>query len=236
MAEPFLGDLDAVKNAVYGLLNISSDDDAFTEFADTAAEQIEDLVQYAVWAAQEWIINHAQPNWWIKQTGSLSWTGSDASNGGRYSALPSDFLKLYGEDDRSALRQPNGNRWGRQIDPESRFDARGRYFYVLDDALWITRGADPPSNLIAEYNYRYAQISASALDMSDFPVRWRPLIVAEAGVIARDYSWYPGTPENDAKMERNRKEWRDRIAVNARTSRQPRKIRSKPVAGHKWFV
>jgi len=230
-----LSTLNALKNGLYGLLNVSADDDAMTEFESTSGETVEDLLQYGLWAAQEWLINYAAPDSWVKDSSALTWTGSDSTTGGVYSALPSDFLRLYGDDDYSALHLLDGSRWGTLIDASRRYVGTGDQYYILNGSLWLTRGASPPAGLVMQYYYKYPSIAAGALDMTDFPDRYRPLILAEAACIARDHSWFPGTGEAYQKLENNRREWRNRISVNARLSRVARSVKSKPVRGTHWF-
>ena len=230
-----LSTLAGLRTAFYRLTNTASDDEGMVEFEGSANETVDYFLQHGLWAAQEYIIDFGNKYRWLKASAALAFaSGSDATTGGRYEALPADFLRLAGEDDFSALRTPDGKKWGRLIPVEHRYDVFGNCYYIRDDNIWICAGASPPSDVVMDYHWRLQLIAS--LTFTDFPREYRPLIVAEAAVLAMEEDWFSGTDEDKAALDRNAKAWRTKASRGMRRTQQPRKIKAKPVQGSHWFL
>ena len=148
--------------------------------------------------AQLWMLDNGYQGW-RQRSDALSWTGSDATTGGRYDDLPSDFLQLDGNRDRSALVQANGDRWGPQIDSKDD-NIKGNGFYILGEEIWLARSASPPSTLYMKYHYEHPAWTSTVT--IDFPMNARSLIVAEAADSAMNENWFIGDNEERAAINR----------------------------------
>ena len=231
-----LDTLAEVRNAFYRLLGTSSTDQAFIEHDTSTLEALYQHLTTGAWRAQRFLISAGMSDRWRKRSSAISWTGTEAADGGRYvalSTLAADFLRLSGDLRRSSLVEADGRRWGSQVEAED--DAlRGDRFYLKNNQLWITKGASPPTTLYLDYHYRHPEVTSSTTTF-DFPVDAMPLLVAEAASGALDESWVSGGQEMRQAVERNLERQRVNAKDVARQTREPRRMKSKPLANKRHF-
>lgn len=230
----------ALLRQFYHHLGTEATDDSLTEHDSETLEQAHRYLQFGLWNAQAYLVDLGLGERWRAVSAALdTWQGADTTDGGRYLAMNdagaffTRFLKMAGDDENSALREPNGTRWGREIDERQRFDVRGNYWYTLgDDQLWVARGAEPPSTLVADYYQRHAILEA--VTAIDFPEDLTPLITAEAAVLALGDAWVPIGPEQKAEIRASQSMWRKTAAKRKRT-RTPKRMRARQTYGtHFW--
>ena len=225
-----LAQLLSFQAAFYRLTDTDSTDDALTEHDASTLEAVNQFLQEGLDDAQDYLMACGLSDRWVKQaTAITSWSGADATDGGRYKALESDFFRLAGDYETSALRQINGDRWGRLIDAPDRFRMRGDRYYLLNEQLWLTRAAAPPSSVIYDYHFRLPALD-NVTDV-DFPIEDRPLIVACAAQRAMADSWLPGGAEMEAKIEKNVRVCEQRAFRRTRRSRAQRRLRARRGVG-----
>lgn len=174
--------------------------------------------------AQLWMLDQGYQGW-RQRSAALSWTGTDATTGGKYSALPADFLRAYGNKTRSALVEANGDRWGVQIDADEDY-LTGDLFYFRDDEIWLARDAAPPTTIYLAYHYMHPLWTASVT--IDFPLTSRGLLAPYAAWVAADDNWLPGGEEMLAKIERAVKKAEVMARKLSRQTKEPRRF-NKPV-------
>lgn len=232
-----------IKREFYRLTGTSAADGALSEHEANAGETLNRYIQYGLREAQSWYLNNVDPNRWLKTTSTLTWSGAESTDGGRYYDLPADFLRLYAKSDMSAIRQPSGERWGALIDPEVRH-IRGNYYYVnstyrsgdttATPRLWITRGAAPPSNAVLDYNYEHAEIQDDA-EAIDFPPEDILLVGVYAAWLAAEDALLPGGDAMRARIDAKRVKLEKRIYLRGRRTREPRRRRPQRPVGRKWI-
>lgn len=236
-----LTDLASLKRAFYRMMDTDPEDPALTEHDEASEEAVEQLLDHGLWDAQDWMIRKGLAERWVKTVdfpnwgsgADSDWQGADSTDGGQYAVLPDDFLRLAGDEQQSALREPNGDRWGRFIDWYNRDRAQGDFYWLQGNDLWIAEGADPPSDLQLDYHYR-APALTDGTD-ADFPVEVRPLIVAFAADRAVSESWPMGS-ERAGKVERILMKLKLRARKYGRRSRQPHQLRPTRTIGSHWFI
>lgn len=225
-----------IRLALLRLLAMSTSDGSLTEQQTTSGDTLNHFIQHGTWEAQNWYLSNVDPNRWRTRSPAItSWTGADATDGGRYKALEADFLRLYGSRERSALVEADGTRWGYLIDPMDRYEVRGNYYWIDNDRLWIAKNAAPPSSVYYEYTYRHPTF-ADDTTAPDFPVQDRPLIVAFAAEYAMQHPFFPGDDNLRVGIERNLKFWQTQCYVRGRRSREPRKVKAGNVIGTRWWA
>ena len=232
-----LASIAGFRSALYRLLGTSATDQALIEHDNDTLENVYLALTHGCWAAQRYMISAGMAGRWRKRSTAItSWSGSDAADGGRYTALPTDFLRLVGNrSGRSALRQASGETWGTEVE-ETEDTLRGAVYYLKNDQLWLGRGASPPGTIYIDYHFRHPEFT-SAIASFDFPLDARGLIVAEAAGFLVNESWVPGGPEMDRKVEKNLAKWRTTARDIARRSREPRRMRSDVTNnGPHWFL
>lgn len=220
------------RNAFYRLCGTESDDPELTLQGEGATEVVDLYLTDGSRNAQRWMLDMGYGGW-RKRSSALSWTGTDATTGGRYSSVPGDFLRAYGNERDSCLHKANGDRWGIQISPEDD-RLKGNHFYFRGDELWITRNASPPTTLYLEYHYVHPGWDGLADANIDFPKRARRLIVAEAANVAKEENWIPGASELETKIERALMRARSEARSIARLTKQPRQFRRARRIGNRW--
>lgn len=223
------------QRAFYRLTNTDSTDEALIE-QDTSGdlEAVNQFLQYGVDTAQDYLIDAGLTERWIKQaTAITSFSGTEAADGGRFKDLESDFRRLAGDDNNSALREITGTRWGREINFRDRFRVRGNKYWLQNDQLWIARGSSPPTSLIYDYIFRIPALSSSTID---FPTEDRYLIVAYAGQLAKEESWLPGGAEMETKIDRSVIICERRAFRRGRRTRTARRLRPKQTVGTHWML
>lgn len=216
--------------AFYRLVGTDSSDTALTEHGENTDDVAYQYLTRGCRTAQRNMLKMGYKGW-RQRSDALTWSGSDATRGGRYCALPSDFLRTFGNKRRSAIVEANGERWGEQIDVED--DERyGDYYYIRDDQLWITRNASPPTTAYLEYHYQHTAW-ASGITI-DFPTDARCLIVAEAANVAKEEDWLPGGAEMETKIERALIRAREEARGVARQTTQPREFKRPRRLANRW--
>lgn len=221
-----------LKRRFFRLLGTEPDDPMLSELGEDANEVVESYLTEGTREAQLWMLAQGYDGW-RKRSSALAWSGSDDADGGTYSDLPSDFLRAYGDGRESALRQANGDTWGRQITP--RDDIRvGNGYYFRGSQVWLTRRAQPATTLYLEYHYKHPDFTGLADGDIDFPVDARSLIPTYGAERAMEENWLPGGPELQAKVERALLK-AQRLALQvARQSKQPRQFRKAVRYGNHW--
>lgn len=218
-----------MREAFYRLCGTDANDQALVDQTESTNDVAYLYLTRGCRSAQRWMIDMGFSGW-RKRSTALSWTGTDATTGGRYSELPSDFLRAYGDDQRSALRQANGDEWGyEQMDGEFQ---KGNFYYFRDNQLWLGRNASPPTTLYLEYHYTHPKWDGTTT--IDFPMDARWLIVAEAANVAKEENWLPGGPELEVKIERALQRAREETRKIARVSKRPRQLRKAARVANHW--
>jgi hypothetical protein len=229
-----------LRRGLLRLLAMSTSDGSLAEHEATGGDTLNHFIQHGVWEAQSYLLSHVDPDRWRKRSSAITWSGADSTDGGRYVELASDFLRLYGNRERSALVEADGKRWGRQLDtPLDRYEVRGDYYWVdrtsNADRLWIAKAASPPTTLYYEYNYRHPTFSDDST-AAEFPSQHTPLIVAFAADYAAHHPFFPGGDELRGAIARNLAYWKASVYVGARRTREPRKVKSGNVIGTRWWT
>lgn len=231
-------DLDSVakvRYAFYRLVGSDENDTSLTEQGESTNDVAYVFLTRGTRAAQRWLLKQGYQGW-RKRSSALSWSGADATDGGRYSAVPSDFLRAYGNQKKSALVEANGERWGQEIHPENdHWEGDFYYFRGLaagGDGVWLTRRANPPTTVYLDYHYAHPVWSASVT--IDFPLQIRALAVTEAAACAKDDNWLPGGLDLEAKIERALQRARTEAMDFARPTKQPRELRKPARFGNRW--
>ena len=219
-----------IRAAFYRLTGTLSDDGALFENSEAVDEVADIYLTRGCRNAQRWLLKMGYGGW-RKRTTALTWSGSDAADGGRYATLPSDFLRACGSERESALQEANGDTWGQEVGARDT-KVKGDGYYVLGETLWLTRDASPPATLYLAYHYTHPAWT-SAVEI-DFPVDARALLVAEAANVAKEENWLPGGPEMEGKIERALMRAREEARDLARPTKQPRTFRKLPRIGNRW--
>jgi hypothetical protein len=228
-----LDTVDRIRQAFYRLVGTEEDDDLLTARDEAENEVAYIFITRGCRDAQRYMLDNRYEGW-HKRSAALSWSGTDAADGGRYSALPTDFLKAAGDDRESCLVQVNGNRWGREIQA-SESASKGDLYYFRGDELWLARTAVPRSPLYLEYYYTHPEWSDSLGDGNiDFPIDARSLIVAKAANVAKDDNWLLGSDELENKIYRALIAAEKEARSVARRSSKPRTFRKPYRAGNRW--
>ena len=223
--------------ALYRLTGTVSGDDGMEENGEDTDEVGYIYLTRGFRAAQRWLIARGLGDRWRKRSSALSWSGADSTDGGRYAALPDDFLRLTGVRASNglrsgALREANGDAWGQEIAAEDdRY--KGNFYYLKSDQLWLARDASPPTTLYLDYFYKHPAISAATVSF-DVPVDAVHLCVAEGANAAKEESWMEGGAEAEAKIERALARAQGEAVEIARQSRNRGKLRHRPVYGSRW--
>jgi len=227
-----LDTVDKHREAFYRLVGTESDDPALTDRGEETDEVVDLYLTRGCRVAQRWMLKMGYDGW-RERSSVLSWSGTDAADGGRYSDLPSDFLRAFGNQRVSALREADGRPWGVEMSAEDDF-RRGSFYYIRGEQLWIGHSAVPPGALYLAYHYRHPKWEGLTDNDIDFPMEARPLIVAEAANLAKEENWLPGGPEMERKIERARARAREEARDVARPTKQPRQMRQSRRVGNRW--
>lgn len=237
-----------IKRAFYRLLGIGPNDDALTEYDSEAEETVHYFIQHGLWNAQYWLLTNTPIKNWISAHGPIvtdgsgngttifDWSGSD-STGGQYVALPTDFIRLVGDEEDTALYTLSDFRgWGSEATQRKKHKWRGSSYYLENDRLYLALNARPKNNLYFDYYARHAELDDEA-DTLDFPIDIRPMIPAEAAVIALSESWLPFEDmDTSVKIINNLEYWRGIASSRGRRSRTPVKYRARHnPAGTNWL-
>jgi hypothetical protein len=179
------------------LLGIKSSDQGLTEQGEAVDQIFLQSLNEGYRSCQLWLIENGFRERWRKRTAAIAtWSGTDA-DGGRYvnlttgsSPQAADFLRLDGnQTDRSALVKANGDQWGVEVSPDEDW-ARGDYYYLKADQLWLARAASVPNPAYLRYYYAHPAIT-SATTTFDMPEQFRRLAVLEAAYSVMFEGWIP---------------------------------------------
>lgn len=225
-----LNTVDLIREAFYSLVNTDSTDQELQARGEATNERCDISLTRGCRKAQRFMLDKGYGGW-RKRSSALSWTGTDATTGGRYATLPADFLKAYGNKRVSALRKANGDQWGMEIDAYNDF-WKGNFYYFRGDEVWIGRTAVLPTTLYLEYHFLHPEWNDSVT--IDFPIEARPLIVAEAANVAKNESWLPGDIELEAKIIRELTSARDEARDIARRSKALMEFKRPRRYGNRW--
>ena len=230
-----LDTVDAFLAAFYRLVGTTEDDESLIEHGESENDVAFECLTAGCWEAQRYLLDQGFGGW-RKRSTALSWSGADLTDGGRYSDLPTDFLRAYGDNQgMSALTEANGRRWGVQITDEDGARKRGNAYFIRGEQVWLVPGASPPTTLYLDYHYRHAVWNDSLADGNiDFPMMARRLVVVEAAYIALDDSWLPGGPDLELKIVRARDNERRRAREVARQTKAPRSFKKAFRVGNHW--
>lgn len=211
----------------YRLVGSSSSDPSLVANGEAADEVAYGLLTRGCRNAQQWMLDNGYSGWQVRSS-ALSWSGGDDTVGGRYSALPSDFLRAFGDKKVSALEEADGKRWGQQTEDENDW-WEGDYWYLREEELWITKRAQPPSTLYLRYHHRHPVWSAGTT--IDFPLLGRPLIPAEAAFLATGEEWFVG---DAGQVMGARNAARDEVRRHMRRTHEPRQLKRPSRYGNRW--
>lgn len=226
--------------AFYRLTGFSDGDGSLSEHEVQSGDTVNSWLQEGLWEAQSWYLSNADPHLW-KRTIPLAVEEDDE---GKFVRLPGDFLRLYGDQENSAIRKPGSSRWGRLIPPEDgQRRAYASYWIENRDRLRFSRGTSVETGLVLDYNYRHPVLSSDdegddeegAYGVIDFPVEDRRLIVALAAEIASQHPSFPAGFERAMQIQRYADQLKTRIYTRARRTREPRKVRHPRGLGSHWL-
>jgi hypothetical protein len=224
-----------IKNAIYQLTGFSGSDGALSEHETNTGDALNRFVYQAMRDAQSWYLSSVNPNYWKKQSATLTFTDVQSTEGRYYSALPSDFLRLFGDEENSALRRPTGRRWGRLIDADRRNIRGSNYYWIENDQVSVARGATIPSDLVMDYTYLIPELTADGTAV-DFPQDDRVLIPAFAAVDISSWPMFPGDNELRQRLKDYLTDTQRQIYVRGRRTKEPRKVKHNPTFGQRWFI
>ncbi len=229
-----LTDRASLLRAFYRLTATSATDGALSEHDNTTNEAVYQHLQYGLNDAQQYLIRAGLSDRWVKESSTLTWSGTEATDAGRYVALESDFLRLAGDAGVSALHQPNGRRWGRLIEYRDHLRAGQNRYWLQNERLWITPGSNPPSDLEMDFIFRLPTLADSTT--IDFPEDDRPLVIAYAADSAQAEAWLPGGAEMRQNISANLRRRKDQAWSRARRTRRARKLRPSTMFGSHWHA
>lgn len=231
--------LDDFKNHFYRLTGTSAQDDALSEH-DGSESVLTELINRGASEAQTYMIEIGYDSFWLQSASVGTRSGADSTDGGTYIDLATDFYRLAGDDKDSPLRQPDGTRWGNQVDVRQRFRVTGNRWWVQGKEsgvgeqwqLWFAHSASVPSDL--EYWY-YPLVTVDDSTTVRFPTADRPLITSFAAQEAISESWFPMDSEAIGRLNRYHQRRMAAAWMRRRKSKTPRKSRPGNMIGsHYW--
>ncbi len=230
-----LDTVEKVRFAFLRLVDTEVDDPDLELHGETATDVIYVNLTRGFRAAQRWMIGQGYDGWRKRGSAITSWSGSDATTGGRFNAVPTDFLKAYGSKRRSALVKLNGDRWGTELEADDDL-RRGPHYYFRGgesgQEIWLARGAQVPSPIYLEYHYTHPTWTASVT--IDFPMDARALGVAYSANYAMQDAWLPGGQDLETKIARALRFAQTEARRLARPSKSPRQIKQPAHYGGSW--
>lgn len=228
-----LEDRAALRRAFYRATGSSASDEELIEHDAEDLEAVHQLLQYALWDAQEYLLSVGDPNRWVKSATLTGWTSE--ADGRRYLSLPSDFLRLAGDERLGALRDGDGREWGSLVQADMRLRAGDpSSYWIENERIYVGALASFPTTLTIYYHFRHAVLEADDTAI-DFPEEDRRLVVLFAAEQASSEPWFTG--DNDVKqgIRVALAEAKQKAARRARRTREPRKLRPPPGVGTHWF-
>jgi hypothetical protein len=226
-----------VKAAFFRLVGTESDDSELTLLGEGSSDVVEIALTSGFRSAQRWMLDNGYQGW-RKRSAAITWSGTDAADGGRYFTLPTDFLKAYGNKRISPLTEAGGKRWGGEQHPDyAQVKSNSFYFRGSNDAgmqIWLNRSATPPATLYLEYHYLHPSWTSLADADIDFPLEIRSLGVAEAANEAMVEAWLPGGQELEVKILRALGLAQKKAMRTVRQSKKAREMRPPSRFGNRW--
>jgi hypothetical protein len=219
--------------AWYRLVGTTSADAALAENSETTNAVCDLHLTHGIREAQQFLVSHGMSWRWKKRSSAItSWSGTDAADGGRYTSLPTDFLRLDATDSRSALVEADGTPWGTYVTLEYGQRQRGNLYYLKNGQLWLSKGAAPPASVYIDYVFAHPEFTGAVT--LDFPVDAAGLAIAYAAEDALGSAWFPHA-QNEARIIRNVEKWQRQASRVARRDRNPRRFRGPRVVGN-WML
>ena len=229
-------ELDSVEEHVrawYRLVGSISTDSALTDQGETAGDVAYIFLTRGCRAAQRLWLGFGYGGWRQRSDAAITWSGSDATTGGRYWALPTNFLRAAGNRRKSPLVQVNGDRWGRFVEDENE-EIKGDGYSIRGEQLWLARNALPPT-VDLEFHYQHPVWDDDLDDDDiDFPIDSRFLIVAKAADLAKSESWYVGGPEEKADLREALRDAKEEARKAVRQMRQQKRFQKKRRFGNHY--
>lgn len=220
-----------IVSAFYRMIGSVASDQSLTEQGESADDVAYLNLTRGTRIAQRYMIDQSFGGW-RQRSSALSFTGSDSADGGRYvTTMPSDFLRAYGSNRRSALVEANGDRWATET-IEDQDHLKGDHYYLKGSVLWLTRTANPPTTIFLDYHYKHPAWSSNVT--IDFPMEARHLIVAQAAACAIDDNWVSGGEEMEARVGRAVTKAQSEARGISRTTRQPKKFKKVIRFANRW--
>lgn len=221
-----------LRRAMYRLLGINADDEALVENGEAQNKVANDAVQNGIWLAQKFLIGLGFREW-LKDSAPLSFTAR--ADGTHAAPLPSDFLRLAGDERDGALYDADGRTWGGLIDARKKRQAGPRAYWIENGFVRLGRFASPPSGLYIEYHYRHPTLTDETA-VVDFPPDWAGMVAPEAAYLAMHEAWFPYGPEQAAKIADARAFWHRQAGPWMRKTQEPQKLRPPPIRGTHYFI
>lgn len=229
-----MADLSTIATVIdrfYGMVGTTSSDDALVENGEAVDEVAYICLTQGFRRAQRFLVSHGMASRWRVRSSALSWSGADATDGGRYSTLPSDFMMFSQRPPRSSIVEANGEQWGQEVVAEHD-NLTGDYYYLKNEQLWIAKNAEPPTACYLDYVFLHPEMAAATT--MNFPLEVRPLCVAYAAQHGMAEGWFPRADGN--AIERNVQLWEKDGALFARRSRAQRKQTAPKTVGTRFFA
>lgn len=226
-----LDSVDKFRRAFVRRVGVDIDDPELERQGEATNEVIDLCLTEGTREAQRYMLSAGYQGW-RKRSSALSWGGSEDTDGGRYVTVPADFLRAYGNDRISALVEPDGTRWGREIRADEDV-FKGDFYYLRGSRIWITREAQPPATLYLDFHYQHPAWPVSD-EAIDFPVDARSLIIAYAGKYALFENWLTGGKELQATILRAIPEAERKARDVARLSKRQRRMHAPRRLGNHW--
>jgi len=222
----------------FRLVNADASDDDLIEHDSTTLEGAYEALDVGLKRAQLYLMGIGQGEIWLATGSTLTVSGTDPD---RYSALPSDFLRLNSdpEQHQSGLVYPTGLPWGREITADERRRVTGNFYWVEWDIttqlarIRYARGAAVPSTIKPEY-FKNATTLADSTAMDIRPDD-RNLVPAFAAEYAMNQSWFAGGDEQRQAITRNLASCQRESFRRGRLTRRRRQVATSPARGS-WIV
>ena len=217
----------------YRLVGTTSSDGALTDNGESASEVADLCITHGLRAAQVFLLGCGMSWRWIKRSSAITWSGTDAADGGQYVALPSDLLRLKGDGSYSPIVEADGEQWGTLIDAD-KSHWTGDFVYLKNDRLYKTRDASAPTTAYIEYHFQHPDFTSGVT--LDFPTDLAGLAVAYGAQFGSLEGWLPGDVQLEAKLDKSVALWERRAKAASRRDRAPRRMSAPQKTGNNtWW-
>lgn len=235
----FLTNRAKLRQDFYALTGTSATDDSLEEYDSEADERVHRALHFGLWRAQRWMIDKGYADGWRASVSKASADFTTETDGRRWCALPSNFLRLAGDEHKSALFDGQ-YRWGR-LEPREELlrDYRGDRYAIrgLGDhnpVLWLAREASLPASLTVEYHFRHATLDDDT-DALDFPPDCTDLIPAYAAEWASTQAWLPGGDAMRGAIQQALSIAQRNALSVVRRDRGPKVLHARPAFNNRWM-